>query len=888
MKTRQNELRSILERILQMAMLIFFTAILILPISVNCMAEEDEEEWHEDQKQGEEYIENYIVRTKPLVKQDGYTEEDVIKIAHIMWLESGCDLNLPNAEDGLKRQGQIVVNRVNSDVFPDTIDEVVYQTGQYGSRTVRLYGTQEITQQIPDIVYVWAREVLEGDFRGPDNMVYGDTQQHGKYCGSFGNTLFGTSDKIPVDENGRLILSGKATKSTEVKNTEAENQVVQTAVENVSVQSYNINSEKAKKVVDTTIEKKTSVQKGNSNKAQQIADTNVSNQVVMSERDLLAEIIFYEKCGFLGTPEAEQECKETGTIFVNRKNSDQYPNTFLDIISQEDEFSQWLVSSIGHQGDIPEVVYKWADEVLAGDVLGDYTSYHELEEMKRQEELNAIMHKHEDTQKLAQLMYAELKEYFNDANAELYFKMVGQVALNRKASNNFPNTLEEVIYQPGQYVEAAEKIGTQQVPKKVYEWANDLLEGESVAPENMIYASRNQNGILYDEWNGFYFGLEGENILEQEELQSNNISSISANNDDKVVNLEGCHPIDLLAKVMYTIYMKEGYDINTPYAEERCKAYGAMIMKRVKSENWPNTIWEVIDGSDDLYDVRMSKHFSNEQIPENINIWAEEIYNGEYETINVAYEPSSWHTSLIQETSEPVTEETTESITEDATEETTEPTTEPATEASTEAATEQTAEAATQETTTEGTTESVIKETIQIETQVATEEQTQLAKETSVKTQIVTQEVKSQVKEESADNSVNEIQEYSDVEYVAQVIFIDFLNKYFEDSKEYSENPDAEKYAKFVGQVVINRKNANICPNTIKEVIYQEGQYENVVAELSSYEIPEIVYQWANELLEGERVAPENLVYASENVNGEMYDAFNGFYFGTLDLSQYN
>lgn len=873
MKTRQNELRSILERILQMAVLIFFTAILILPISVNCMAEEDEEEWHEEQKQGEGHIENYIVRTKPLVKQDGYTEADVILAANVTWAEVGCYFNRIDAEEGFKREIQMIVNRMNADCFPDTMEGVIYQKNpqQFATRTLNLIGNQ----QIPDEVYKWVIEVLNGDFRGPDNMVYADLVPHGEVCYKFGDMYFCTSPLVPVDEEGHLILSGKATKSTEVKNTEAENQVVQTAVENVSVQSSNVNSGKDKKATEVLITSKY-MQKG-SKTQQQILDTNVSDQIVMSERDILAEIIFYENSGFLGTPEAERECKETATIFVNRKNSDQYPNTLLEIVNQEGEFSQYLVSSIGHQGDIPEVVYKWTDEILVGDVLGDYTSYQELEEIKRQESLNALRNKHQDTEELAQLMYAELGKFINEPDAEYYFKIDGQVALNRKDSDSFPNTLHEVIYQIGQYEDAVSKIGTQNnIPEKVYKWANDLLEGESIAPGNLIYASENKNGTIYDEWNGFYFGLDGQNVLEQEVQPENVIVINEQQYEERINDMAYNHPIDLLSKIMYAMFIKRGNDVNDPNAEETYKAYGAFIMKRVKSENWPNTVWEVISQSEDLYEVRMSNYFYDEYVPENVVKYAEDIWNGEYETINVAYEPSNWHMNLIQETTEEETteEETTEVETESVTENMAEETTEATTEITTENIAEETTEATTE---TQETTE------------VTTEEPTQSVTEASVQTQIVSEERKSEIVEvKNEENLTNELQEYSDVEYVAQVMFIDFLSKYFEDPEEYLENPDAEKYAKLVGQVVINRRNANICPNTIKEVIYQQGQYEIVVSEIGKQEIPEIVYQWAKELLEGESVAPENLVYASENVNGEMYDTFHGFYFGTIDLSQYN
>lgn len=58
-----------------------------------------------------------------------YTEEDLDLLARIINAEAGCDW-IP---DWVQRMvGSVVLNRVNSSYFPNTIRDVIYQPGQYG------------------------------------------------------------------------------------------------------------------------------------------------------------------------------------------------------------------------------------------------------------------------------------------------------------------------------------------------------------------------------------------------------------------------------------------------------------------------------------------------------------------------------------------------------------------------------------------------------------------------------------------------------------------------------------------------------------------------------------------------------------------------------------
>ncbi len=58
-----------------------------------------------------------------------YTDEDLDLLARIINAEAGCDW-IP---DWVQRMvGSVVLNRVNSEHFPNTIRDVIYQPGQYG------------------------------------------------------------------------------------------------------------------------------------------------------------------------------------------------------------------------------------------------------------------------------------------------------------------------------------------------------------------------------------------------------------------------------------------------------------------------------------------------------------------------------------------------------------------------------------------------------------------------------------------------------------------------------------------------------------------------------------------------------------------------------------
>lgn len=71
-------------------------------------------------------------------------------------------------------------------------------------------------------------------------------------------------------------------------------------------------------------------------------------------------------------------------------------------------------------------------------------------------------------------------------------RMVGSVVLNRVKSKHFPNTIREVIYQPGQYGPVYNGMINYTPTKRVIANARYILEHGSTCPENVT----GQNGVI--------------------------------------------------------------------------------------------------------------------------------------------------------------------------------------------------------------------------------------------------------------------------------------------------------------------------------------------------------------------------------------------------------
>ena len=70
---------------------------------------------------------------------------------------------------------------------------------------------------------------------------------------------------------------------------------------------------------------------------------------------------------------------------------------------------------------------------------------------------------------------------------------VGSVVLNRVADDRFPDTIPEVVEQPGQY-STASFLASQDPTQAVINVAVDLLENGSKLPEDIIYQANFSQG----------------------------------------------------------------------------------------------------------------------------------------------------------------------------------------------------------------------------------------------------------------------------------------------------------------------------------------------------------------------------------------------------------
>lgn len=133
-----------------------------------------------------------------------YTEEDVEFLAQTMYAEEGKFFaiykdNLELVEKVHKLAGSVVIHRADNE-YRDatTIQQVVFTKGQYAEQTQERVREG---QEMPDIVYVWAEELLRDGPIGPNNLIYqSESQQGDQYGEPIGNQYFGTEPSLPREK----------------------------------------------------------------------------------------------------------------------------------------------------------------------------------------------------------------------------------------------------------------------------------------------------------------------------------------------------------------------------------------------------------------------------------------------------------------------------------------------------------------------------------------------------------------------------------------------------------------------------------------------------------------------------------------------------------------
>lgn len=118
----------------------------------------------------------------------------------------------------------------------------------------------------------------------------------------------------------------------------------------------------------------------------------------------------------------------------------------------------------------------------------------------RKEEIKKIAQSASDKELLAALIYCEAGNQLYDGKVA-----VGAVVLNRVRSSRFPNTIREVIYQPGQFGPAITGkldrfLATKTAPQSCWDAAEDALNGISPVGDKLFFGCGNYGQKLGDHW----------------------------------------------------------------------------------------------------------------------------------------------------------------------------------------------------------------------------------------------------------------------------------------------------------------------------------------------------------------------------------------------------
>lgn len=104
-----------------------------------------------------------VAKTVELV-EDNISEEDIDLLARLLFAEAGSDWI---SDDTIYYVGSVVLNRVNSDLFPDTLYDVIYQDGQYSCTW-----SGAIYNEPTERCYRIAEDLLRNGSRLPEGVLF--------------------------------------------------------------------------------------------------------------------------------------------------------------------------------------------------------------------------------------------------------------------------------------------------------------------------------------------------------------------------------------------------------------------------------------------------------------------------------------------------------------------------------------------------------------------------------------------------------------------------------------------------------------------------------------------------------------------------------------------
>lgn len=119
-----------------------------------------------------EVVQKSYVQTKEQNETPKYTQYELDLLARVIWSEAGSDWL---TDEHQRAVASVVINRVNDDRFPNTINDVVYQPGQYGCvYNGMIYKTPN------QRAYDNAKYVIENGVTIPSNVVWQSKSTQGR------------------------------------------------------------------------------------------------------------------------------------------------------------------------------------------------------------------------------------------------------------------------------------------------------------------------------------------------------------------------------------------------------------------------------------------------------------------------------------------------------------------------------------------------------------------------------------------------------------------------------------------------------------------------------------------------------------------------------------
>ena len=134
---------------------------------------------------------------------------------------------------------------------------------------------------------------------------------------------------------------------------------------------------------------------------------------------------------------------------------------------------------------------------------GAYAMYYIMETNrieKSKEHKKESFYDEDDLYILSHLIYGEAGGESDECQLA-----VGSVVLNRVKSSSFPNSIESVVFAPGQYACTWDGNYDKEPSQRAIDNARYLLENGSTLPDGVVYQAQFVQGEIYAEIDGEYF-----------------------------------------------------------------------------------------------------------------------------------------------------------------------------------------------------------------------------------------------------------------------------------------------------------------------------------------------------------------------------------------------